>query len=89
MEQDENQRARIARAGNPFLNTAQAAHHLGVSIRLLERMRRRGEGPLFRRHGRHVRYHVDDLDSWSRQSGNASGLDTRNDDGGPRRSPRQ
>uniref|UniRef100_UPI003183F458 hypothetical protein n=1 Tax=Edaphosphingomonas laterariae TaxID=861865 RepID=UPI003183F458 len=52
-------------------------------------MRRRGEGPLFRRHGRHVRYHVDDLDSWSRQSGNASGLDTRNDDGGPRRSPRQ
>lgn len=52
----------------PFLNTRQAGHYLGLSLRHLERMRARGEGPAFRRHGRFVFYHVEDLESWSRST---------------------
>jgi hypothetical protein len=29
-------------------------------------MRAAGTGPSFRRHSRYVRYHIDDLDAWSR-----------------------
>ncbi|WP_326521586.1 hypothetical protein [Sphingomonas abietis] len=32
-------------------------------------MRGKGHGPRFRRHGRFIRYHIDDLDNWSRDSG--------------------
>ena len=63
---DEIERARRARSSNPFLNTAQAAHYLGLSARQLERMRSRGDGPPFRCHCRFIRYHVDDLIAWSR-----------------------
>ena len=64
---DEFTRADLARKGSPFLNTAQAAHYLGISARTLEDMRISDEGPVWRRHGlRHVRYHIDDLDAWSR-----------------------
>ncbi len=67
---DEINRAQGARRGTPFLNTAQAAAYLGLSMRLLERMRRSGKGPPCRRHSRFIRYHVDDLATWSRgQSG--------------------
>jgi hypothetical protein len=52
----------------PYLNTRQASHFLGLSARHLERMRGRGEGPRFRRHGRLVFYHVDDLEAWSRST---------------------
>lgn len=55
-------------ASRPFLNTRQASHFLGLSLRHLERMRQRGEGPPFRRHGRFVFYHVDDLEAWSRST---------------------
>ncbi|ATE65159.1 helix-turn-helix transcriptional regulator [Rhizorhabdus dicambivorans] len=65
MSDDDIARAERARHSHPFLNTAQAAHYLGLSTRLLERMRSRGEGPPFRRHSRFVRYHVDDLIAWS------------------------
>ncbi len=64
-ENSHNAHAAIARKGSPFLNTAQAAHYLGVSQRTLEDMRYRGEGPPHRRHGRPVRYHIADLDAWS------------------------
>lgn len=50
---------------SPYLNTRQAAHYLQVSVRFLERLRRRGGGPRFRRHGRFVFYHLDDVDAWS------------------------
>ena len=60
-----NLRASAARKGSPFLNTAQTAFYLGVSTRSLEEMRERGEGPLFRRHGRLIRYHIADIDAWS------------------------
>ena len=52
----------------PYLNTRQSAHFLSISVRKLEQMRSAGTGPRFRRHGRLVYYHVDDLESWSRST---------------------
>ncbi len=72
MDDDDIARAERARAGNPFFNTAQAGHYLGLSMRTLERMRRRGEGPTFRRHARYVLYHIDDLVAWSEASRNGA-----------------
>jgi predicted DNA-binding transcriptional regulator AlpA len=64
--EDEFERAAAARKGSPFLNSAQAAHYLGLSDRTLEEMREKGEGPPFRKHGRrNVRYHIADLEAWS------------------------
>lgn len=62
---DEADRAARARKGSPFLSTAQAAHYVGLSRRTLEKMRVVGGGPTYRKHGRYVRYHIDDLDQWS------------------------
>lgn len=55
----------LTSARSPFLSTARAAHYLGLTPRHLERMRRSGGGPPFRRHGRFVVYHFDDLCAWS------------------------
>lgn len=66
---DENDRAARARKGSPFLNTEQAAFYLGLSARKMQAMRRSGTGPAFRRHSRYIRYHIDDLDAWSEESG--------------------
>ena len=63
--EDENERAARAKKGSPFLSTAQAAHYISLSRRTLEKMRTIGGGPKYRKHGRHVRYHIDDLDAWS------------------------
>lgn len=60
------QGARAAPPERPYLNTRQSAHFLSLSVRTLEEMRSNGTGPRFRRHGRLVFYHVDDLESWSR-----------------------
>jgi excisionase family DNA binding protein len=62
---DEIARAANAKKGSPFLTTDQAAHYVGLSRRTLEKMRTAGGGPRFRKHGRYVRYHIDDLDEWS------------------------
>ncbi|MEO0419459.1 MAG: helix-turn-helix domain-containing protein [Pseudomonadota bacterium] len=62
-------RAERARRSHPFLNTQQAAHYLGLSARLLEKMRSKGEGPRYRRHARFIRYHIDDLIAWSESTG--------------------
>jgi hypothetical protein len=64
-DDDQVARARLAQRGSPFLSPEQAAHYLGVSVRTLQEHRSAGTGPRFRRHSRHVRYHIDDLDSWS------------------------
>lgn len=64
--EDANVRAARAKKGSPFLSTEQAAFYLGLSPRKLQAMRAEGEGPGFRRHSRYVRYHIDDLDDWSR-----------------------
>lgn len=63
---DEIARAARAKKGCPFLSTEQAAFYLGLSARKLQQMRAAGKGPNFRRHSRYVRYHIDDLDSWSK-----------------------
>lgn len=63
---DDVGRATQAKRGSPFLNTAQAAYYVGLSSKTVEKMRGRGDGPRFRRHGRFIRYHIDDLDVWSR-----------------------
>jgi len=62
---DEIVRAANAKKGSPFLSTDQAAHYVGLSRRTLEKMRTVGGGPRFRKHGRYVRYHIDDLNEWS------------------------
>ena len=63
MDKDDDKPA--SRKGSPFLNTAQAAHYLGLSRKTLEKLRVIGGGPKFRRHGHHVVYHIADLDAWS------------------------
>lgn len=63
---DEGERAEKAKKGSPFLSTGQAAHFVGLSRRTLEKMRVQGGGPLYRKHGRYVRYHIDDLEAWSK-----------------------
>ena len=68
MIDDEVARARRAKNGSPFLSTEQAAFYLGLSARKLQQMRGEGTGPRFRRHARYVRYHIDDLEDWSRGS---------------------
>ncbi|HTM81916.1 helix-turn-helix domain-containing protein [Asticcacaulis sp.] len=65
---DDVARASKAKRGSPFLNTAQAAFYVGLSLKTLEIMRSEQRGPEFRRHGRYIRYHIDDLDTWSRRS---------------------
>jgi hypothetical protein len=70
--EDDIGRAARAKKGSPFLSTEQAAFYLGLSARKLQAMRAAGRGPVFRRHSRYVRYHIDDLDAWSRQSGEAA-----------------
>ncbi|MDE2167764.1 MAG: helix-turn-helix domain-containing protein [Alphaproteobacteria bacterium] len=62
---DDATRAVNAKKGSPFLSTKQAAYYIGLSPRTLERMRRTGEGPRYRKHGRYVRYHIAELDAWS------------------------
>ncbi len=82
---DENEyiRAAAARKGSPFLNTQQAAHYMCISERLLEQMRRDGKGPRFRKHGRHIRYRISDLDAYSdgRSSGGSSQNNSDTDPG--------
>ncbi|MCR4265846.1 AlpA family transcriptional regulator [Nitratireductor sp. ZSWI3] len=77
---DENERAARAKKGSPFLNTAQAAFYIGLSQRTLEKMRVTGGGPKYRKHGRYVRYHIDELDDWSK--GRSQDADSDDDRGG-------
>jgi len=59
--------ARAARAPDActYLNAKQAANYLGFSMRHLQRLRSRGDGPPFRRHSRNLSYHLDELIAWS------------------------
>jgi hypothetical protein len=41
-------------------------------------MRIENRGPSFRKHGRYVRYHIDDLESWSMEAGSHSTSDRGN-----------
>lgn len=66
---DDIARAARAKKGSPFLSTEQAGFYLGLSARKLQSLRAVGAGPAFRRHCRYIRYHIDDLDTWSGASG--------------------
>ncbi len=70
---DDVLRADRAKRGTPYLNTAQAAHYLGISVRTMQRMRARKAGPTPRRHALMVLYHIDDLDAWSRARSDGAG----------------
>ena len=61
----ESERAERAKRRSPFLSNQQAAFYLSLTTRTLEQMRKDGRGPIFRRHGRFIRYHISDLDDWS------------------------
>ena len=64
--EDEGARALQAKRESPFLTAEQAAFYLGLSARTLQDYRSCGSGPAYRRHGRNIRYHIDDLVAWSR-----------------------
>ena len=49
----------------PFLNTVEAAAWLRLTKNTLEKMRVNGTGPAYRKHGRYVRYHIEDLVEYS------------------------
>lgn len=66
---DDVARAARAKKGSPFLSTEQAGYYLGLSARKMQARRAAGTGPGFRRHSRYIRYHIDDLDAWSKESG--------------------
>ena len=70
--QDDAARAATAKGGSPFLRTLEAADYLRLSPRTLEKMRTLGGGPPYRKHGRYVRYHIADLDTWSASRGQNS-----------------
>lgn len=52
-------------ADGPFLTTRETARFLKLRSNTLEKMRVYGGGPQYRKHGRRVRYHIDDLIAWS------------------------
>jgi len=53
---------------SPFLNTKEAAAWLRLTKNTLEKMRVQGRGPVYRKHGRYVRYHIEDLVDYSNAS---------------------
>jgi hypothetical protein len=59
---------------SPWLTPKGAATYLRMSLRGLEDMRARGEGPKFSKvNTRLVRYHRADLDAWLQSNGGARG----------------
>lgn len=50
---------------SPYLRTPDAALHLGLSARTLEKHRSFGTGPVFRKLGGRIVYALADLDAWA------------------------
>ncbi len=50
---------------NIFLNTKETARYLGLRPNTMAKMRVYGTGPAYRKHGRYVMYHIDELNQWS------------------------
>lgn len=48
-----------------FLKTPDAAVHLGLSTRTLEKHRCYGTGPIYRKLGGRIVYAIDDLNAWT------------------------
>lgn len=52
---------------SPALDANEAAIYTGLAVKTLEKMRHRGDGPLFVKYSRNaIRYRVADLDNWMR-----------------------
>ena len=58
-----------------FLKTPDAAVHLGLSARTLEKHRCFGTGPVFRKLGGRIVYAIEDLDAWAEQGSRKSTSD--------------
>ena len=69
--------------GTIYLTAREAALHLGLSTRTLDRYRVSGDGPVFLRFGGGVRYLREDLDDWARTRRRKS----TSDDGSALRAP--
>jgi hypothetical protein len=52
----------------PHLNEYQVAAHLQMSVQWVRKNRYAGKGPLYRKFGNRVRYHIDDLLAYEAQS---------------------
>jgi predicted site-specific integrase-resolvase len=50
---------------SPFISTWDAAIYLNVSPTRLQKWRRDGCGPVYRKFGGKIRYHVDELRAWA------------------------
>ena len=61
----------------PFLSTKEAAAWLRLTKNTLEKMRVNGTGPAYRKHGRYVRYHIEDLVDYSNATKRRSTSDDR------------
>lgn len=55
----------LAAATPRYLKTPDAAVHLGLSARTLEKHRCFGTGPIYRKLGGRIVYAIDDLDAWA------------------------
>ena len=73
----ENENLSVAKAcpRSPFMTTKQAARYLCLSSQTLDKMRVLATGPRYRKHGRYVRYHIDELNAWSEHRGHISTSD--------------
>ena len=60
-----------------FVRTPDAAVHLGLSPRTLEKHRTYGTGPAYRKLGGRVVYAVDDLEAWAARGAVTSTSDPR------------
>ena len=69
--------ARTSGPVKPFLTTKEAAAWLGLAPDTLEKWRVKGGGPPYRKHGRYVRYHLEDLVAWSEARRRRSTSDER------------
>lgn len=58
-----------------YIDTRQAAQHLGLSFRTLEKFRFTGQGPKFYKLGRRCLYRREDLDAWASENARTSTSD--------------
>jgi len=61
-----NSRRNPPKPASPFLDVDEAASYLRISRRALENYRCAGGGPLYRKHGHKIVYHIAALDDWSK-----------------------
>mgnify|MGYP001422002978 CR=1 FL=1 len=53
---------------NPYLTVREAGAYVRLKKRTLDNMRWMGTGPMYRKHGGRIYYHVEELKEWSLES---------------------